>query len=62
MEVTGEAIPVTGRRGLHLLEMTRILYLLDSQFTEGGEVIRLTRNCASPPPPPGKIFLVAESP
>jgi hypothetical protein len=39
----GKAIPVAGRGGQWSCEMSRLPYFLDSRFTDGGEVVSLTR-------------------
>jgi hypothetical protein len=38
-----KTIPVTGRGGLHGYEMSKIPHFLDSQFTDGSEVVNLAR-------------------
>jgi hypothetical protein len=43
IDLDSEVIPVTGRRGLYGCETSRIPHFLDNRFTEGGEVVRLTR-------------------
>jgi hypothetical protein len=43
------AIPVTGRGGLHGCEMLRIPYCLYSRLTDGGEVVSLTHRPRSTP-------------
>jgi hypothetical protein len=39
----GKAIPVTGRGGPQSCEMTRFQHFLDSQLTDGSEVVSLMR-------------------
>jgi hypothetical protein len=39
----GEGVPVVGRGGLFGCEMSRLPHFLDSQLTDGGEVVSLTR-------------------
>jgi hypothetical protein len=39
----GNAIPVTGHGGPHGCETLRLHQLLDSQLTDGGKVVSLTR-------------------
>jgi hypothetical protein len=39
----GKSIPVTGRGGPLGCERSRLPYFLDNRFTDGGEVVSLTR-------------------
>jgi hypothetical protein len=41
--VKGKVIPVTGRGGTQCCETSRLPHFLDSQLTDGGEVVDLTR-------------------
>jgi hypothetical protein len=41
--VKGKAIPVTGRGGPQGCETSRLPHSLDNRFTNGGEVVNLTR-------------------
>jgi hypothetical protein len=52
MKGKGKAIPVTGCEGLDGSETSRLPHFLDSQLTDGGKVVRLTRR---PPFTPRKI-------
>jgi hypothetical protein len=42
-ESKGDAISVTGRGGAYACETSRLPHFLDSQLTDGGEVVSLTR-------------------
>jgi hypothetical protein len=52
VQAKGKAIPITGRGGPEGFEMSRLPYFLDNWFTDGGEVVSLTRR---PPFTPRKI-------
>jgi hypothetical protein len=52
----GQTIPVTGRGGPKGCEASRFPYFLYNRFTDGGQVVSLTRRPAFTPPPPRKIF------
>jgi hypothetical protein len=42
MKVLGKAIPVTGHEGPEGCETSRLPHFLDSQLTDGGQVVSLT--------------------
>jgi hypothetical protein len=46
MNVTGKAIPVPGRGGPLVCETSKPTYFLDNRFTDGGDVVTLTRRPA----------------
>jgi hypothetical protein len=48
----GKAIPVTGREGPYGCEMSKLPHFLDSQLTDGGEVVSPARQ---PPFTPRKV-------
>jgi hypothetical protein len=52
-----KALPVTGRGGPYNCERSRLPDFLDSRFTDGGEVLSLTRR----PPFTPRRFLVLVS-
>jgi hypothetical protein len=54
VKIKGEIIPVMGRGGPQDCETPRLPNFLDNRFTDGGDVVSLTRR---PPFTPGK-FLV----
>jgi hypothetical protein len=44
-----KVIPITGFGGVQVCEMSRIPHFLDSEITDGGEVVSLTRQpCFNP--------------
>jgi hypothetical protein len=52
LHIKGKAIPATGRVGPEGCETSRLPHFLDNRFTDGGEVVSLTRR---PPVTPWKI-------
>jgi hypothetical protein len=42
ISVKGKAIPITGRGGPYVCEMSRLPHFLDNRLTDGGEVVSLT--------------------
>jgi hypothetical protein len=54
----GKAIPVTDRGDPQGCETSRLPHIPENRLTDGGEVVRLTRWPAVPPPLPQGIFLV----
>jgi hypothetical protein len=52
-KLKGKAIPVAGSGGPQDFETSRLPHLLDNSFTDGGEVVSLTRR---PPFTPRKIL------
>jgi hypothetical protein len=54
-----KAIPVTGRGGPWGCETSRLPHLLDNRFTDGGEVVSLTRRSPALYPPGRFLILVS---